>query len=81
MDPYIQGSYSFYTPKLKEQLEKVVSVEGEPVLPVFAPIDGSLFFAGEHTTIDQDIRGTMEAAVESGFRAARSVWKSIAQTK
>ena len=74
-DPDIQASYSFYSPELRSELERTITLEGEEVLPLFAPIDGKIFFAGEHTTVAQDIRGTLEAAVESGAKAARLIKK------
>ena len=80
-DPFIQASYSFFTPRMREQLEKTVLVDGIKVLPLFLPIDRKIFFAGEHTTTDQDIRGTMEAAVGSGDSAAKLVWAAIAKAK
>ena len=40
------------------------------------PIDQKLYFAGEHTSILMEFPGTMEAACESGERAARMILKA-----
>lgn len=76
-DPFTQGSYSYYTPGMRQQLETAIEVDGEKVLPLFAPVGDKIFFAGEHTTVNQDIRGTMEAAVESGYRASRLIRQAL----
>ncbi|MDJ1305797.1 MAG: FAD-dependent oxidoreductase [Candidatus Midichloria sp.] len=39
---------------------------------IFLPIQDSIFFVGEHTTILECI-GAMEAAVESGERIAQAI--------
>lgn len=49
--------------------------EQEIVKPLFAPIDDRIYFAGEHASILFDVPGTMEAACESGERAARLILK------
>lgn len=72
-DPYIKGSYSYYSPLTVNELEREVEIHKEKLLPIFIPIDKKIFFAGEHTTTSQDIRGTMEAAVESGEKASRLI--------
>lgn len=72
-DRYAQGSYSCFGIDRAELLTEIVSYEGAESLKLFAPIDHSLFFAGEHTTIDPEIRGTMEAAAESGMRVAKQI--------
>lgn len=77
VDPDIGGSYSFYSADLREELEQSISHDGETVLPLFVPTANGLYFAGEHTTTQQDIRGTMEAAAESGAKAARMILKSL----
>ena len=48
-------------------------IEGQIVRALFAPIDNSLYFAGEHTSILFDIPGTLEAACESGEKAAKMI--------
>lgn len=76
-DPFARGSYSCVGAGQEETFTSTVEVEGELVKTLFAPIDHSLFFAGEHTSILCDVGGTMEAAVESGERVARVVEKCV----
>ena len=76
-DPYIQGSYSYFAAVLKQDLETTVMINGEAYPTLFAPIREQIYFAGEHTTADHDIRGTMEAAAASGARSARSILNTI----
>lgn len=76
-DPYIQGSYSHISAQTSAELLKVTEVDEQKFIPLFAPINGKIFFAGEHTTVDQDTRGTMEAAVESGIRVSRVLLKKL----
>jgi monoamine oxidase len=72
-DPYVKGSYSYIAPGQEALLTAMRKVEGETVKILFAPIDHSLYFAGEHASILQDVSGTLEAACESGERAARMI--------
>ncbi|MGE5196215.1 MAG: flavin monoamine oxidase family protein [Anaerolineae bacterium] len=72
-DPFAGGSYSCVGAGQEESFTSTVEVGGEVVKTLFAPIDNSLLFAGEHTSILFDVGGTMEAAVESGERIARLV--------
>jgi monoamine oxidase len=58
-DPFSRGAYSY------------VAVGGGKARAVLAaPLDGTLFFAGEATSMD-DQGGTVNGALESGERAAR----------
>lgn len=72
-DPFIKGSYSTVGTGQEALLLATEFVCGEKVKSLFAPIDGSLYFAGEHTSILSDVPGTMEAACESGERTARLI--------
>jgi monoamine oxidase len=75
-DPYIKGSYSYITPG-QETIFAATKIEcGEGVKTLFAPIDNTLYFAGEHASILKDVPGTMEAACESGERVARMILKA-----
>lgn len=76
-DPYAKGSYSYIAPGQDALLTRINAVEGETVKTLFAPIDRTLYFVGEHTSILQDVPGTMEAACESGERAARMIAKLV----
>ncbi len=76
-DPYIKGSYHYIGPEQEEALTRLHEHNGETVKTLFAPINNKIFFAGEHTSILMDIPGTLEAACESGERAARMIKKNI----
>jgi monoamine oxidase len=60
-DPFARGAYSY---------PLVGGAHGGRALA--EPLDETLFFAGE-ATIDPPANGTVEGALESGFRAARAV--------
>ena len=75
-DPFAKGSYSCIGPGQEDLFTSLSEVKGETTKTLFAPIDDTLFFAGEHTSILLDVGGTMEAAVESGERIARTIEKS-----
>lgn len=62
-DPFARGAYGYV---------KVGGVEA--VRQLAAPVDGTLFFAGEAT--HAEMNGTTAAAIESGHRAAREVLES-----
>lgn len=72
-DPYVKGSYSCIGAGKEDLFLELESYRGETVKSLFSPIDDSLFFTGEHTTILSNIDGTIEAAAESGRRIARIV--------
>ncbi len=74
-DPFARGSYSCIGAHQEEIFTTLEIKNGEYVKTLFAPIDDTLFFAGEHTSILLDVGGTMEAAIESGERTARLVEK------
>jgi monoamine oxidase len=62
-DPHIRGAYS-YIPVNGLELPKMLG----------APVEGTLFFAGEATVTDAQT-GTVFGALESGLRAAREILK------
>lgn len=72
-DPFAMGSYSYVGVGQEEAFTSISEIQGEKVKTLFAPLENSLFFAGEHTSVLLDIGGTIEAAVESGERTARMV--------
>lgn len=74
-DPYAKGSYSCIGIGKEELYTSMEPIGDEVVKTLFAPVDNSLFFAGEHVSILMDVTGTMEAAVESGERTARLIKK------
>jgi len=64
IDPYIGGSYSVWT---VGQLTAFGGVEGRP--------EGSIHFAGEHTSLEQ--QGFMEGGASTGLRAAHEVLMAV----
>lgn len=76
-DPYTKGSYSTISPLSEALQREVIEIDGERVRKMFTPISDSIYFAGEHTTADLDIIGTMEAACESGAKAARMIQRQL----
>ncbi len=72
-DPYAKGSYSYISPGQETVLTAMHEENGEMVKTLFAPIDQQIYFAGEHASILTEVSGTMEAACESGERAARMI--------
>lgn len=76
LDPFVKGSYSYIAPGQEEVFTSVIEVAGETVKELFAPIDHKIYFAGEHASVLADVPGTMEAACESGERAARMIMKA-----
>lgn len=76
-DPYAKGTYSYIAAGQEAVLTATHSENGETVKTLFAPIDHSLYFAGEHASTLTDVPGTMEAACESGERTARMIAKYI----
>jgi monoamine oxidase len=63
-DPHIRGAYS-YIPVNGLELPKLLG----------APVEDTLFFAGEATVTDAQM-GTVFGALESGLRAAREILKA-----
>jgi monoamine oxidase len=63
-DPHIRGAYS-YLPVNGLALPKVLG----------APVEGTLFFAGEATATDAQM-GTVFGALESGLRTAREILRA-----
>lgn len=74
-DPYAKGSYSYISPGQETLLTAMGHEKGEKFKKLFAPIEQRLYFAGEHASILMEVPGTMEAACESGERAARMILK------
>ncbi|MGE3955002.1 MAG: flavin monoamine oxidase family protein [Parachlamydiales bacterium] len=72
-DPYAGGSYSYVGAGQEGLLTSTTEHKGTLFRTLFAPIDDTLYFIGEHTSILSDVPGTMEAACESGDRIARAI--------
>ena len=77
LDPYAKGSYSYIAAGQEKIFTETIQVEGENVKKLFAPIEFSLYFAGEHTCTCLEISGTMEAACESGEKAAQMIIRHL----
>ncbi len=77
LDPFARGSYSCIGAGQEALLTETAEILGEPVRTLFAPIEGRLFFAGEHCSVLFDVGGTMEAACESGERCARQILRQF----
>jgi monoamine oxidase len=75
-DPYARGSYSYISPGQEAALTHLTEIQGESFKTLFTPIEDTLYFVGEHASILLDVPGTMEAACESGERAARTIIKT-----
>jgi monoamine oxidase len=73
-EPYSLGSYSNYGVGQFTLYTKRIPIGREEVKQVFRPVEGKIFFAGEHATLQY--QGTMEGAVESGHRTARILLQS-----
>ena len=71
-DKFTRGSYTSYSIHVAKQLDELAEDHGTIYKKLFLPINNTIFFAGEHTTI-LDCIGTMEAAVESGARVAKAI--------
>lgn len=74
-DPHICGSYSHVKVGFAKEYGDFISVYGQKVRSLFAPIDDKVFFAGEHAAIDYP--ATMEGAVTSGQVAAEMVMEKL----
>lgn len=72
-DPYAGGSYSCIAAGQEISFTELQTYHDEQIKTLFAPVNETLFFAGEHTSIMLDIGGTIEAACESGERTARMI--------
>jgi len=76
-DPYARGTYSYIASGQEELLTSQQTHQGETFKALFAPIENTLYFAGEHASLLIEVPGTMEAACESGERIARVITKSL----
>lgn len=74
-EEFSKGSYSCWGVDQYDVFDKKCEYFGETVREIFRPLNGQIFFAGEHTSLYSP--GFMEGAVESGERAARMVLKAI----
>ncbi|MCH9613402.1 MAG: 4-methylaminobutanoate oxidase (methylamine-forming) [Chlamydiia bacterium] len=69
-DPYSRGSYSSTGAGQEALYTEMTTYKGVSIKKLFEPIDDRIFFAGEATSTELEIDGTMEAALESGLKAA-----------
>lgn len=70
-EPYSKGSYSNYGPDQSTFFNATIIWQGETLRKVFRPIGNRIFFAGEHTDVEDP--ATMSGAVRSGELAARLI--------
>lgn len=80
-DPFAKGAYSYIAAGQESVLTATNEEQGEVVKSLFAPLNRSLYFVGEHASILSDVSGTMEAACESGERIARMIVKAHKQNR
>jgi monoamine oxidase len=71
-DPYAKGSYSFRSVETYDRIYEFITINNMTFREPYSPINNKVFFAGEHTSVEADI-GTMEGAVESGYRVAELI--------
>jgi monoamine oxidase len=74
-DKFSKGSYSNWGIRQYALFHQEMNDYGEPIKKVFRSINRRLFFAGEHTDLQNS--ATMEGAVLSGERAARMLEKAV----
>ena len=73
-EEFSKGSYCNFGAEDYFLFHQMIEECGEVSKKVFRSIDGKIFFAGEHTALAYP--GTMEGAVESGNRIARTICKA-----
>ncbi len=71
-DLYARGSYSYRSVDTYDRIYEFITINNMTFREPHSPIDNRVFFAGEHTAVEADI-GTMEGAVESGYRVAEFI--------
>ncbi len=77
-EPYSLGTYSYFgTNQRAEHFTAITDTDGNRSMIDYLPISNKLYFAGEHTIID-DAKGCMAGAVESGERVARIIAQECA---
>lgn len=77
-EEFSKGSYSSWGVGQYEIFGELKEDDcGETVRKVFRSVNGNIFFAGEHTALEEP--ATMEGAVESGERAARMVSNALSR--
>lgn len=74
-EEFSKGSYSNYGIEHYARFREVCEDQGETVLRIFRPIQDRIFFAGEHTDIEDF--ATMGGAVRSGEKAARMLRRNL----
>lgn len=71
-EKFFKGSYIAITPNIEREYNTLMDYEGQKLRAVFRPIDEQIYFAGEHTSIDNF--GYMEGALESGNMVAKMIY-------
>ncbi len=73
-DPYAKGSYSFRSVETYDRIYEFITINNMTFREPYSPIENRVFFVGEYTAVEADI-GTMEGAVESGYRVAEFIYQ------
>lgn len=73
-DPYAKGSYSFRSVETYDRIYEFITINNMTFREPYSPINNKVFFVGEHTAVEADI-GTMEGAVESGYKVAEFIYQ------
>lgn len=76
-DPYTQGSYAYVGVGQEKVLLATETVNGFQIASLFAPINNSIFFAGEHCKLPCGLQGTIQGAANSGYEAAQLVLAAL----
>jgi len=74
-DPFAQGTYSYTASGQDALFTTLQEKDGITFKTLFAPIDDTIYFAGEHASTLFEVPGTMEAACQSGNLAANMIEK------
>jgi monoamine oxidase len=74
-EPYTLGGYTNISLQHATKFKERTKAYGESVIEMFRPVNGAVFFAGEHTALENP--ATMEGAVESGERTARMLIQAL----
>ena len=76
-DLFALGSYSCIGAGKEAAFTTTEEIGEYEVKTLFAPIDGRLFFAGEHASTLFHVGGTMEAAIDAGMKAADMIVERV----
>lgn len=75
LEEHVGCSYSHVVMGREDTYGEIANIYGEKVRLVFHPIQNKIFFAGEHTAVENP--ATLEGAVTSGKLAAQMIIRSL----